>query len=41
MFQCYPDRERTPQQFNAIVPMAIQGRVDTLFIQYDLEVWGI
>ncbi len=40
MFQRYQDTGRTSQQINEIIPMAIQGRVDTLFIQYDMDVWG-
>lgn len=40
MFQLYQDTERTSQQLNEIVQMAIQGRVDTLFIQYGMDLWG-
>lgn len=40
MFQRYQDTERTSQQLNEIVPMAMLGRVDTLFIQYGMDLWG-
>ncbi len=41
LFRQFHDTERTSVDLNEIIPAAMSGKVDTLFLDRDAQVWGI